>query len=59
MSKRDVWTVFFVYVLSGELVFTGASLALDSVLVFWIGQPITFLGALLVTALTTNQKKDK
>ena len=59
MSKRDVWTAFFVYFLSGELVVTGASLALNNMLVFWIGQPITLFGALLVTALTTNQKKDK
>jgi hypothetical protein len=60
MSKRDLWTLFFLYVLSAELVFTGASLLFNSLLVFYIGQLITILGAIFVTALTVGtQNKEK
>jgi hypothetical protein len=57
MSRRDAFTLFFMCVLSGELMATGASLLFDSVLLWWVTQPIVILASLFVVGLLGKPKQ--
>ena len=54
MLKRDAIGAFIIYLLSAEIVVTGASLLFNSIPLFWVGQLVAVVGALMVTALTFN-----
>jgi hypothetical protein len=56
MSRRDAFTLFFMCVLSGELVVTGASLLFDSVLLWWVLQPLVVIAGLFVVGLLGKRK---
>ncbi len=56
MSRRAAFGLFFMCLLSGELMATGASLVFDSVLLWWVLQPVVFVAGLFVVGLVGKRE---
>lgn len=56
MSKRDVWTAFFIYLVSAEGIWTLVSISLPWT-IWLIGQPIVFLISAMMVGLTFGGRK--
>jgi ABC-type dipeptide/oligopeptide/nickel transport system permease component len=60
MSKRDIVTTFLISLLVAEIVVTSLSLLFNSIPVFWVGQIVAIVAALVVTPIADeNQNKDR
>lgn len=57
MSRRDAFMLFFICILSGEFMATGLSLVFDSVILWWVAQPIVILASFFVVGLLGGPKQ--
>ena len=51
MSKRDVWTAFFIYFVSGQIVWTVLSMPFPWS-VWLLGQPVVIAISMIIVGLT-------
>lgn len=51
MSKRDVWTAFFIYFVSGQIVWTFLSMPFPWS-VWLLGQPVIIAISMIIVGLT-------
>ena len=51
MSRRSAFMLFFITILSGELVVTGLSLVFDSIWLLLVPQPLVLISGLFVVGL--------
>lgn len=53
MSKRDIWTIFFIYFMSGEIVWTILSMPYNWT-IWLIGQPVIAAISMLIVGVTAG-----
>jgi len=55
MSKRDVWTALFIYFVSGEIIWTIASMSLHWT-IWLLGQPVLVAASMIIVGATMGNR---